>query len=95
MSSLGLWSLGRRARCTGSLAPAGFLLALCSAGLGGGAFGKLEKGLVGGWTVGGVTSSTMVLDGGMAKTVSWYDNEWGYSCRLTDVVAMIAERGLE
>jgi glyceraldehyde 3-phosphate dehydrogenase len=38
---------------------------------------------------------TMVIDGGaMAKTVTWYDNEWGYSCRLTDVVAMIAERGL-
>ena len=40
-------------------------------------------------------ASTMALDGGMVKTVSWYDNEWGYSCRLTDVVAMIAERGLE
>ena len=39
--------------------------------------------------------STMVLDGGMAKTMAWYDNEWGYSCRLTDVVAMIAERGIE
>ncbi len=39
--------------------------------------------------------STMVLGGGMAKTVTWYDNEWGYSCRLTDVVAMLAERGLE
>mgnify|MGYP003343677939 CR=1 FL=1 len=40
-------------------------------------------------------ASTMVLDGGMAKTIAWYDNEWGYSCRLTDVVAMLAERGLE
>ncbi|HJM88194.1 MAG TPA: type I glyceraldehyde-3-phosphate dehydrogenase [Dehalococcoidia bacterium] len=39
--------------------------------------------------------STMVLDGGMAKTMSWYDNEWGYSCRLTDVIAMIAERGVD
>ena len=39
--------------------------------------------------------STMVLDGGMAKTIAWYDNEWGYSCRLTDVVAMIAERSLQ
>ena len=37
--------------------------------------------------------STMVL-GGMAKTVTWYDNEWGYSCRLTDVVAHLAEHGL-
>ncbi len=39
--------------------------------------------------------STMVVDGNIAKTLEWYDNEWGYSCRLTDVVAMIAERGLK
>lgn len=39
--------------------------------------------------------STMVVDRNMAKTLEWYDNEWGYSCRLTDVVAMFAERGLE
>ena len=39
-------------------------------------------------------ASTAVLPGGMAKTIAWYDNEWGYSCRLTDVVAMLAERGL-
>ncbi|MEX2373022.1 MAG: type I glyceraldehyde-3-phosphate dehydrogenase, partial [Dehalococcoidia bacterium] len=39
--------------------------------------------------------STMVVNGGrLAKTVAWYDNEWGYSCRLTDVVALMAERGL-
>jgi len=39
--------------------------------------------------------STMVVDGDMAKTMTWYDNEWGYSCRLTDVCALIAERGLD
>jgi len=39
--------------------------------------------------------STVLVDGRLAKTLEWYDNEWGYSCRLTDVVAMIAERGLE
>jgi len=39
--------------------------------------------------------STMVVDGDLAKTVTWYDNEWGYSCRLVDVCALIAERGLE
>ena len=38
--------------------------------------------------------STMTVDGTMAKTMTWYDNEWGYSCRLTDVVALLAERGL-
>jgi glyceraldehyde 3-phosphate dehydrogenase len=39
--------------------------------------------------------STMVLDGDMAKTMAWYDNEWGYSCRIADICALIAERGLE
>ncbi len=37
--------------------------------------------------------STMVIGGNMAKVVSWYDNEWSYSVRLADVVAMVAERG--
>jgi glyceraldehyde 3-phosphate dehydrogenase len=36
---------------------------------------------------------TMVMEGNMVKVVAWYDNEWGYSCRLADVTAMIAERG--
>ncbi|MCH7512223.1 MAG: type I glyceraldehyde-3-phosphate dehydrogenase [Chloroflexi bacterium] len=39
--------------------------------------------------------STMVLDGDMAKTMAWYDNEWGYSCRIADICALIAEHGLE
>jgi len=25
--------------------------------------------------------------------IAWYDNEWGYSCRLADLAAYIAERG--
>jgi glyceraldehyde 3-phosphate dehydrogenase len=29
--------------------------------------------------------STMVLDGTLAKVVAWYDNEWGYSCRVADL----------
>jgi glyceraldehyde 3-phosphate dehydrogenase len=29
---------------------------------------------------------TAVMDGTMVKVVSWYDNEWGYSCRVTDLV---------
>ncbi|MGI9516918.1 MAG: type I glyceraldehyde-3-phosphate dehydrogenase, partial [Pirellulaceae bacterium] len=28
-------------------------------------------------------------DGKMAKVVSWYDNEWGYSCRTADLVAKL------
>jgi glyceraldehyde 3-phosphate dehydrogenase len=30
--------------------------------------------------------STMVMEGNMIKVVSWYDNEWGYSCRTVDLV---------
>jgi len=28
---------------------------------------------------------TKVIDGTLAKVISWYDNEWGYSCRLRDL----------
>jgi len=38
--------------------------------------------------------STMVLDGSMVKVLAWYDNEWGYSCRVADLVSYIADRGL-
>jgi glyceraldehyde 3-phosphate dehydrogenase len=36
--------------------------------------------------------STMDLGGNFIKVVSWYDNEWGYSCRVSDVTSFIAER---
>jgi glyceraldehyde 3-phosphate dehydrogenase len=36
--------------------------------------------------------STMVMEGNMVKVVSWYDNEWGYSNRLVDLVNYIAAR---
>ncbi|MBI4733766.1 MAG: aldehyde dehydrogenase, partial [Rubrobacteridae bacterium] len=32
-----------------------------------------------------------MAQGNMAKVLSWYDNEWGYSNRLVDLVKMIAE----
>jgi len=38
--------------------------------------------------------STMVLGGNMVKIVSWYDNEWGYSCRVADLIGLVAQRGL-
>ena len=34
---------------------------------------------------------TMVMGGTMIKIVTWYDNEWGYSCRTADLAAMIAK----
>jgi len=37
---------------------------------------------------------TKVLDGDFVKVLSWYDNEWGYSCRCIDLVRMIASKGL-
>ena len=36
---------------------------------------------------------TIVLDD-MCKVVAWYDNEWGYACRIADMVAFMADRGL-
>ncbi len=38
--------------------------------------------------------STMVVEGSMAKVVSWYDNEWGYSNRVVDLIRFIAGKGL-
>jgi glyceraldehyde 3-phosphate dehydrogenase len=35
--------------------------------------------------------STMVLEGRMAKVLAWYDNEWGYSSRLVDMVELMAK----
>ena len=35
-------------------------------------------------------ASTMVIAGTQVKIYAWYDNEWGYSCRLADVVRMVA-----
>ena len=37
---------------------------------------------------------TMVLEGNFVKVCSWYDNEWGYSNRIVDLAAYIAQKGL-
>jgi len=39
--------------------------------------------------------STSVVDGSLVQTLTWYDNEWGYASRLTDICAMFAMRGIE
>ncbi|HEY7590299.1 MAG TPA: type I glyceraldehyde-3-phosphate dehydrogenase [Candidatus Limnocylindrales bacterium] len=38
------------------------------------------------------SASTMVLGGTMVKVIAWYDNEWGYSCRVADIIGYVAER---
>jgi len=38
--------------------------------------------------------SCMVLGEKMVKVVSWYDNEWGYSCRVADLINYMASKGL-
>src|SRR6516164_109204 len=37
---------------------------------------------------------TKVLDGNLVKVVAWYDNEWGYSCRVVDLIEFLAQKGL-
>ncbi|MCC6742573.1 MAG: type I glyceraldehyde-3-phosphate dehydrogenase [Acidobacteria bacterium] len=37
---------------------------------------------------------TKVVDGNLVKVLSWYDNEWGYSCRVRDLISYIAGQGL-
>jgi len=36
--------------------------------------------------------STMSLGGDFVKVIAWYDNEWGYSCRVADLVAFVSQR---
>ena len=38
--------------------------------------------------------STMVMGDSMVKVLGWYDNEWGYSCRVGDLAAFMAAKGL-
>jgi len=37
---------------------------------------------------------TNVIEGNLVKVLSWYDNEWGYSCRVVDLIRFVAEHGL-
>jgi glyceraldehyde 3-phosphate dehydrogenase len=37
-------------------------------------------------------ASTMVAGENLLKVIAWYDNEWGYSCRVADLAAHMAER---
>lgn len=37
---------------------------------------------------------TQIIGGSLVKVVAWYDNEWGYSCRLVDLVKFLEEKGI-
>jgi glyceraldehyde 3-phosphate dehydrogenase len=37
---------------------------------------------------------TRVVNGNCVKVISWYDNEWGYSCRVRDLINFMVEKGL-
>ena len=38
--------------------------------------------------------STIVIGGNMVKVLAWYDNEWGYSCRVSDLAQFMASKGI-
>ncbi|MBV8570555.1 MAG: aldehyde dehydrogenase, partial [Acidobacteriaceae bacterium] len=37
---------------------------------------------------------TKVLGGNLVKVIAWYDNEWGYSCRIVDLISFLGKKGL-
>jgi len=37
---------------------------------------------------------TKVIQDNLAKVVAWYDNEWGYSCRVADLASFIVKKGI-
>ena len=38
------------------------------------------------------SSMTMVIDGTLVKVLAWYDNEWGFSCRVADLIGLVGAR---
>ena len=36
------------------------------------------------------SSMTMVIGGTLVKVIAWYDNEWGFSCRVADLIGLVA-----
>jgi glyceraldehyde 3-phosphate dehydrogenase len=40
------------------------------------------------------SSLTKVLEGNLVKVVAWYDNEWGYSSRIVDLIVFLGKKGL-
>ena len=38
--------------------------------------------------------STNVVAGNLVKVAAWYDNEWGYACRISDLCSFLVQKGL-
>ena len=62
--------------------------------------GYSEEPLVSSDYIGNPNSCTIdalstTVSGNLVKVVSWYDNEWGYSSRLADLLYFITDRGIE
>ncbi|MDG1990082.1 MAG: type I glyceraldehyde-3-phosphate dehydrogenase [Dehalococcoidia bacterium] len=38
------------------------------------------------------SDSTLIVDQNIAKTIGWYDNEWGYACRIIDLCSLISRK---
>ena len=38
------------------------------------------------------SSMTMVIGGTLVKIIAWYDNEWGFSCRVADLIGLVGAR---
>ena len=36
----------------------------------------------------------MVIGGNLVKVIAWYDNEWGYACRVADLCDFLGDKGL-
>ena len=41
-----------------------------------------------------LTQCAKVLEKNFAKVIAWYDNEWGYSCRVVDLIEFMVKKGL-
>jgi glyceraldehyde 3-phosphate dehydrogenase len=37
---------------------------------------------------------TNVVGGNLVKVATWYDNEWGYACRISDLCSFLVDKGL-
>jgi glyceraldehyde 3-phosphate dehydrogenase len=44
------------------------------------------------WSAAFDAQSTMVLQGNFVKVLAWYDNEWGFSCRMVELIELVGKK---